>query len=89
MMGAARIAQRLKMIPEALVDRQSKLLERFNLPLHAKGVSADDIWRAMSLDKKTLGGAIQWVLLNDIGKAVVRNDVSMELVDEVIRELVR
>ena len=88
MMGAARLAQQLTMIPEAVVERQRRLLEQFNLPLRARGVPAEDIRCAMSLDKKTEGGANRWVLLEEVGKAVVRNDVPQELVEETLRELV-
>jgi 3-dehydroquinate synthase len=88
MMGAARIAHHLGMIDQELVDRQRALLERFNLPIKASGVPVADIRAAMSLDKKTVGGANRWVLLEGLGHAVVRRDVPVELVDETIRELV-
>jgi 3-dehydroquinate synthetase len=42
----------------------------------------------MELDKKVRGKAIRWVLLQDIGKAVIRSDVSQEDVSDVLRELV-
>jgi 3-dehydroquinate synthetase len=43
----------------------------------------------MELDKKVTGKAIRWVLLEDIGKAVVRSDVPQEDVLAVLRELVK
>jgi 3-dehydroquinate synthase len=88
MMGAARIAYQLGMLPEAVVDRQRRLLARFHLPIHASGAPVEDVLRAMSLDKKTVGGANRWVLLEDVGKAVVRGDVPRELVEKTVRELV-
>ena len=88
MMGAARIAQEMGMISEAVVARQRRLLERFNLPTRAEGVAVQDVLDAMSLDKKTVGGANRFVLLEDVGKAVVRSDVPRELVEETLRELV-
>ena len=88
MMGAARMAQALGMIPQDLVDRQRHLLERFNLPTHAKGVPVEDIRRAMSLDKKVQSGSNRWVMLEEVGKAVVRQNVPQELVDETLQELV-
>jgi 3-dehydroquinate synthetase len=43
----------------------------------------------MELDKKVTGKAIRWVLLEDIGKAVIRSDVPQEDVLAVLRELVK
>ena len=44
--------------------------------------------QAMALDKKTVGGANRFVLLEGVGKAVVRGDVPRELVETTVRELV-
>jgi 3-dehydroquinate synthase len=88
MMGAARIAAEMRLLPEAVMDRQRRLLEQFNLPVKAAGVPVDDVLRAMSLDKKMADGANRWVLLEDVGKAVVRNDVPRDLVEAAVRELV-
>ncbi len=50
-------------------------------------VSIEGITRAMELDKKKKGKAIRWVLLEDIGKAVIRTDVPQEEVLAVLNEL--
>ena len=88
MMGAAKMAQEMGLLDQAVVDRQYALLQRFNLPTTAPGVPVDDIRRAMSLDKKVADGANRWVMLEDVGRAVVRRDVPVELVDKTVRELV-
>jgi len=88
MMGAARIAVEMGLMPEAVLDRQRRLLERFNLPVRAADVSVDSVMQAMSLDKKVAGGSNRWVLLEDVGKAVVRNDVPAGLVAATVRELI-
>ena len=88
MMGAARMAQQLGMISEALVERQRHLLERFNLPVKASGVSVQEIREAMSLDKKVQSGANRWVMLEDVGRAVVRQDVPWDLVEQTLNELI-
>jgi 3-dehydroquinate synthetase len=41
----------------------------------------------MELDKKVRGKTIRWVLLEDIGKAVIRSDVPQNEVLAVLREL--
>ena len=87
MVGAAGISQQMGMIPQEVTARQRRLLGRFNLPLRADGVSVDAVLRAMSLDKKTVNGAARFVLLEGVGKAVVRSDVPRELVEATVREL--
>lgn len=88
MTGAARIAQEMGMICEDVVIRQRLLLERFNLPIRAEGIPVDALLQAMALDKKTVGGTNRFVLLESVGKAVVRGDVPRELVETTVRELV-
>ena len=88
MMGAARMAEQMGMISSELVDRQYELLRRFNLPTGAAGVDIDGIFRAMSMDKKTEAGSNRWVMLEGVGKAVVRRDVPLDLVEATVRELI-
>ena len=88
MMGAAHIAEHMGMIPEEVVARQQRLLERFNLPIRASGVAVDAVLGAMTLDKKVQGGSNRWVLLEEVGKAVVRSDVPRDLVEATVRDLV-
>ncbi len=41
----------------------------------------------MALDKKVRAGAIRWVLLEEIGSAVLRDDVPREVVEEALGEV--
>ncbi len=50
-------------------------------------ISLAQVTRAMELDKKKRGKEIRWVLLEDIGRAVIRTDVPEEEVIAVFREL--
>ena len=88
MMGAARMAHEMGMIPREVVERQREILERFRLPIRAAGVSVEQIRAAMALDKKVQSGTNRWVMLEEVGKAVVRQDVPWELVEETLAELV-
>ena len=87
MMGAARMACEMGLLAPTVVDRQQRLLERFNLPITAQGVAAESVLQAMSLDKKVQSGTNRWVMLEDVGRAVVRQDVPWELVERTVREL--
>ena len=81
------MAQQMGVHSQEIVDRQRHLLERFNLPTSAKGVNVDGILRGMSLDKKVQGGLKRWVMLEEVGKSVVRADVPEELVEQTVRDL--
>ena len=90
MMGAAKLSQRLGLLSPVKVKQQQSLLQRFGLPTicHCERSEAiSDITKAMELDKKTRGGAIRWVLLEDIGKAVIHSDVPQQDVIAVLKEL--
>jgi 3-dehydroquinate synthase len=87
MSGAARIAVRLGILAPVVAERQDALLARFGLPLCAPGVDARKALESMALDKKAQGGAVRWVLLEDIGRTVIRRDVPTALVEEVLAEL--
>jgi 3-dehydroquinate synthetase len=87
MSGAAKIACRLGILDDQIAERQDALLSRFGLPLRAKGVDAHKVLAAMALDKKVKGGAVRWVLLEGIGRTVIRHDVPPALVEEVVAEV--
>ena len=89
MMGAAAISRDMGLISEDVVLRQRRLLERFRLPTSATDVEPKQLFSAMSLDKKTEGGSIKWVLLEGVGSALVRRDVPTELVRETVLSLLR
>ncbi|HEY3078415.1 MAG TPA: 3-dehydroquinate synthase [Chloroflexota bacterium] len=87
LVGAARIGAALGVTPAALAGRQRELLERFGLSLRAAGVDASRLLAAVKLDKKVERRAVRWVLLEAVGRPLVRPDVPAELVDQVVREL--
>jgi shikimate kinase / 3-dehydroquinate synthase len=89
MMGAAKIAQAMGLIDQGLVDRQGDLLRSFGLPLVAPDVNTTVIMDAMTRDKKVEQGRLRFVLLEGLGRAVVRSDVSGELVARTVASLVR
>ena len=87
MAAAARISRGMGLLSAAAVTRQDRLLERFGLPIRYPRVDRDAVRRAMGVDKKTLAGVIQWVLLEEVGRAVLRSDVPQDLVDAVLAEV--
>lgn len=86
--GAASIAHRLGILHRNAAERQKALIEKFGLPTACPGIDPDDVLRAIEMDKKVRMKAVRWVLLQEIGKPIIRNDVPADLVQEVIAGLV-
>ncbi len=89
MTAAAHISRRLGLLDANTVQRQRRLLERFGLPTGAPGVDAARVRAAMALDKKLQARAIRWVLLEGIGRPVLRDDVPPALVEETLSEVLQ
>jgi 3-dehydroquinate synthase len=87
MMGAAYIGNAMGMMSDEEVDRQRAILESYGLPLTCGEINVEAINTAILSDKKTAGRAIRWVLLDGIGKAITRNDVPPDKIQEIIRSL--
>ena len=87
MTAAAEIGRRLGVTPREVVERQRALLERFGLPTRGPKLDPERVVAAIALDKKVTAGAVSWVLLEDIGRTVIRSDVPEELVRDVVTEI--
>jgi len=89
MMGAAKLSHRLKLLPQDAVEHQRILLQKFGLPTECSGVSLTEVFEAMELDKKVRDKAIRWVLLEGIGRVVIRSDVPKKEVLNVLQEVIK
>ena len=87
MMGAAKLSQRLGILPASVVKRQQSLLRKFGLPTAFFGINLAEIAKATEVDKKTRAKGIRWVLLEDIGKTAIRASVPQQDVLAVLEEL--
>jgi 3-dehydroquinate synthase len=88
MTAAAQIGRRLGVTPAAVAQRQRAVLERYGLSTKAPpGLDAERVLAAMALDKKVVAGRQTWVLLEDIGRPVLRSDVPPELVRKVVQQI--
>jgi shikimate kinase/3-dehydroquinate synthase len=87
MAAAGVISRRLGLLSPDVERRQRDLLERFGLPTRAQGLDRAALLSAMALDKKVRAGAIRWVLLEDIGQTVLRDDVPQAVVEQALDEV--
>jgi 3-dehydroquinate synthase len=85
MTAAAEIGREMGITSLALVERQAALLAAFDLPRQAPGIDPERALAALALDKKVSGKAVRWVLLEDVGRPVLRDDVPASLVRQAVR----
>jgi len=87
MVVAARIACRKKMISLHSVERITGLLEKLGLPTEIEGLPADRIVKALAIDKKVRGGKVQFVIPERIGVVVIRNNIRLGDVRQILKEM--
>jgi len=74
---AAQLAVNLGMFSETDFERQRTLLNQAHLPLtFPSDITPQEIYAAMSLDKKALDGKMRLILPTRIGEVVIRDDVT-------------
>ena len=86
MVIATRISAGRGWVPETLVGQLSGFLAAFELPTHPpEGMAADTFLEAMVLDKKVVAGKIRYVLLQELGRATLVDDVSLEEISRALQ----
>lgn len=88
MVCAARLANRLKLFPVLETHRLISLLDKFHLPVNLEGLGlkCEKILSGMMHDKKKKAGKLRFVLPVKIGKVIIRDNISPNLIKEVIDE---
>lgn len=72
MVMAAELSERLGLAAPGLCARLSALIDRAGLPTRGPALGADEYLRHMRVDKKAEAGDIRFVLIEGLGRAVVR-----------------
>jgi 3-dehydroquinate synthase len=78
MVAAAHLAVSLGRCDPSVAGRLVDLLDRLGLPVRVEGYTAEVLYQAMGTDKKRAAGRLRFVILEDIGRVVVADDVSRE-----------
>ena len=72
MVMASDLSVRLGLMPPAFLDRMQRLVERAKLPVRGPALGAERYLELMRVDKKAEGGEIRFVLIAQLGRAVMR-----------------
>ncbi|HDP69708.1 MAG TPA: 3-dehydroquinate synthase [Actinobacteria bacterium] len=84
MVCAARIAHKLGLTEEDLVNRHRYILRRAGLPISAPPFDPEDLKKHLLLDKKKRGGKFTFVLLRGIGEPSIES-VSYDIIAESLK----
>ncbi|WP_024304231.1 3-dehydroquinate synthase [Pseudogulbenkiania sp. MAI-1] len=84
MVLAAATSHELGWLSEADVERVVRLIERAGLPVKAPNLGPAEWLRHMGHDKKVEQGKLRFVLLKQLGQAVISSDVGPEILQRVL-----
>ena len=87
MIAAAQISLELGKTSAANVERLENLIKKFGMVTNCAGLDADKLYRVTLRDKKTVGGAVNWVLMKDFGYIEISNDVPESVVKKIFGRL--
>jgi 3-dehydroquinate synthase len=83
---AANVSRRMGMLAKEDVERIRTLYRQAGLPVAAPDIGVEKYLALMGLDKKVEGGKMRFVLLRQIGEAVIRSDVPIAVLTETLEE---
>jgi len=87
MVAAALVAQKIGILEPNVTARLSRLLDKLGLPSEIKNFQVARLMAGINIDKKVLGGKVNFVLPEKLGKVVIRDNVPAQAVKKVLIEL--
>jgi 3-dehydroquinate synthase len=86
--GAARLSQKLGRLSPEAVARIERVLEAHHLPIRLRApLPVAELQAATAHDKKNRADGVRFVVLDALGSAATRSDITAALVEAVWREL--
>jgi 3-dehydroquinate synthase len=87
MRAAARISAELGLCERSLVEAQDELLAAHGLPGPLPVLTVDQVLEATVADKKSRAGRLRWVLLREMGRAELGQEVPEDIVRRAVTEI--
>jgi len=86
MLVACDISRELKFIDNSVAQRIENLIKAIGLPTRIKNMSIEDVLRAHYRDKKFVGSKNKFVLLRDIGKTKIVENLPLKIIREALEK---
>ena len=83
---ANRLSVRLGLMSEAEAEDIKQVLVKFGLPVSYKIENEYAFYEAFFMDKKTKDDKINFIIVDKIGSAIIKNDVKKEDVLKILRD---
>ncbi len=87
MAAAVHVSHQLGLLDQSSQERILNVIKRAGLPVNGMKLDTQAVVDAMIFDKKVKSGKIRFVLLDRIGHAIIRDDLSAELIHEAVESL--
>ncbi len=84
---AARASIEFSGLSQPECDRIEQIFQDLKLPVNAPGYNWSNLRVALSVDKKTVGGMPKFVLVSEIGKSSIGNEIPEERMETLWNEL--
>ena len=85
---AAELSKNLTILDNYVLKSLTDVVNQAgNLP-DLRGISPTEVSEAFAFDKKQIGESLQWILLEDIGKPLIRKDISTSTVKKTLEEFI-
>jgi len=84
---AAKLSNHLNMLSDEDLKLHNHILKKFDLPVSPDNIDWDKCFELIKNDKKVKNGKINWILLESLGKAVVRDNIDKDIVFRIFGEM--
>tara|TARA_B100000686_G_C16539581_1_gene836726 strand:- start:45 stop:971 length:927 start_codon:yes stop_codon:yes gene_type:complete len=84
---SAKLSNHLGMLSLDELDFHNNILQKFDLPIKPINVDWDKCYELMLNDKKVINGQINWILLESLGKSVVKNNITKDTIYKIFGEM--
>ncbi|MBO0468208.1 3-dehydroquinate synthase [Enterococcus plantarum] len=71
MSQVTRVAESKKLTPKGTTEKLTKMIQKFHLPIRSNQWDQEQLYAALTHDKKARGGKINLILLDSIGEAKI------------------
>jgi len=83
---AAELSKNLAILDKNRLKSLNDVVHRAGTLPNLRGIGSREVFEAFAFDKKQIGETLQWILLEDIGKPLVRQDISISIVKKTLKE---